>query len=113
MSYSLDFRKHIFKIKAKDSLTFRQTSERFSVPIRTLFQWKNRIEPKLHRNKPATKINMEALQKHVEDYPDSYQRERAEYFGVSQSCIIYALRRLRISNKNNIVSSQSKHSKKK
>ncbi|MDR2928479.1 MAG: transposase [Cytophagaceae bacterium] len=66
----------------------------------------------LHRNKPATKINMEALQKHVEDYPDSYQRERAEYFGVSYGCILYALRRLRISNKNNTVSSQGRRGKK-
>jgi transposase len=112
MSYSLDFRRHVFKIKERDSLTFGQTSDRFGVPIRTLFKWKNRIEPKLHRNKPATKINMEALQKHVEDYPDSYQRERAAHFGVSPSCILYALRRLRISNKKNTVSSQSRRGKK-
>ncbi|MDR2886680.1 MAG: transposase [Bacteroidales bacterium] len=112
MIYSLDFRKHVFKIKERDSLTFHQSGERFSVPIRTLFKWKNRIEPKVHRHKPATRINMEALQKHVEDYPDSYQRERAEQFGVSQSCILYALRRLRISNKKNTVSSQSRRGKK-
>ncbi|MDR2928373.1 MAG: IS630 transposase-related protein, partial [Cytophagaceae bacterium] len=71
MSYSLDFRRYVFKIKERNSLTFRQTGERFGVPIRTLFQWKNRIEPKLHHNKPDTKIDMEALQKHVEASPDS------------------------------------------
>jgi len=49
---------------------------------------------------------MEALQKHVEDYPDSYQHERATHFGVSSSCILYALRRLGVSNKKNISSSQ-------
>jgi hypothetical protein len=75
-------------------------------------KWKNRIEPNIHRNKPATKINMEALQKHVEAYPDSYQRERAEHFGVSPDCILYALRRLSISNKKNAVSSQSRCSQK-
>jgi hypothetical protein len=95
-----------------DNAAFHQTGERFSVPIRTLFKWKNRIEPRLHRNKPATRIDMEALQKHVEDYPDSYQRERAEHFGVSPGCILYALRRLRISNKKHTVSSQSRCSKK-
>jgi transposase len=88
MSYSIDFRKQVFKIKERDSLTFRQTSDRFGVSMRTLFKWKNRIEPKLHRNKPATKINMDALQKHVEDYPDTCQHERAAHFGVSSSCIL-------------------------
>ncbi|MDR2928549.1 MAG: transposase [Cytophagaceae bacterium] len=103
---------HVFRVKERGSLTFRQASERFSVPIRPLFKWENRIEPKVHRNKPATRINMEALQKHVDDYPDSYQRERAEHFGVSPCCILYALRRLRISNKKNTVSSQSRRSRK-
>jgi transposase len=103
MSYSIDFRKQVFKIKERDSLTYQQTSERFGVSMRTLFKWKTRIEPKLHRNKPATKIDMAVLQKHVEDYPDSYQHERAAHFGVSPSCILYALRRLHISNKKTLV----------
>ncbi|MDR2926754.1 MAG: transposase [Cytophagaceae bacterium] len=35
----------------------------------------------------------------LKSYPDSYQRERTEHFSVSSSCILYALRRLRISKK--------------
>ena len=42
---------------------------------------------------------MEALRKDVKDYPDLYQHERAKKFGVGQSTIFYALKRLNISNK--------------
>jgi len=107
MSYSLDFRKQVFKLQKEYNLNLRETAGRFNVPIRTLQRWKAKIEPKSQRNKPATKINMEALRKHVEDYPDAYQYERAKIFGVSPNCILYALRRLRISHKKNAAPSQS------
>ena len=107
MSYSLDFRKQVFKIKEEYNFSLRDTAERFNVPVRTLQRWKARIEPKTQRHKPATKIDMEALRKHVEDYPDAYQYEMAQLFGVSPNCILYALRRLRISHKKNAAPSQS------
>lgn len=105
MAYSLDFRRQVFKVKAQEGLTFQEVSDRFSIPIRTLFRWQNRIEPKTKRNKPSTKINMEELSKDVEDNPDYYQYERAKKFGVSQSAIFYALKRLKVSNKKNAISS--------
>lgn len=105
MGYSLDFRRHVFKIKQKEGLTFQQASDRFGIPIRTLFRWKNRMEPKNKRNKPSTKIDMEALCKDVKDNPDDFQYERAKRFGVSQSAIYYALKRLNISYKKNAVPS--------
>jgi transposase len=105
MSYSLDFRKQVFKVKQKESLTFQETSDRFGIPIRTLFRWQGRIVPKTKRNKPSTKVNMEALQKDVEANPDHYQYERAKKFGVGQSTIYYALKRLNISNKKNALPS--------
>ena len=106
MSYSLDFRKQVFKIKEK--LSFESVSERFVISVRTLFRWKNRLEAKSTRNNPSTKIDMEALKKHVEDYPDAYQYERAAVFGVSPNGILYALRRLKISHKKNSFSSESR-----
>jgi len=105
MAYSLDFRRQVFKIKIKEGLSFEQTSERFGINIRTLFRWQNRIVPKTTRDKPSTKIDMEALAKDVHENPDRYQYERAAVFGVSQSAIFYALRRLKISNKKNAGSS--------
>jgi predicted transcriptional regulator len=73
MLYSIAFRKQLFKIKDNAGLTFKQPSERFGVPIRTLFRWKNSIDPKTKRNKPSTKVDIEALRKDVEQNPDHYQ----------------------------------------
>ena len=94
MSYSIDFRKQLFKIKDNEDLTFEQASERFGVPIRTLFRWKNCIYPKTKRNKPSTKVDIEALRKDVEQNPNHYQYERAKKLDVAQSTIFYALKRL-------------------
>jgi transposase len=106
MCYSLDFRKRVFAVQKKEQLTFAETSKRFHVPMRTLFRWQQRLEPKTTRNKPATKIDMVALQRDVERHPDKYQYERAREFGVTQGAIWFALRRLNISYKKNSVSSQ-------
>lgn len=107
MSYSLDFRKRVMKLKDKENLTFEAAGRRFGISSRTLFRWQRRLEPVMKRNKPATKINMEALKKDVEKNPDDYLCERAKRFGVSISCIFYALKRLDISYKKNSVSSKS------
>lgn len=106
MAYSLDFRKKVFAVKEKEGLTFAETSKRFHIDIRTLFRWQKRLEPKIKRNKPATKIDMKKLQKDVQERPDAFLSERAESLGVSISCVFYALRRLDISIKKNSVSSQ-------
>ncbi|UZO79420.1 transposase [Aquimarina sp. ERC-38] len=101
MAYSLDFRQRVFKVKEEEGLSFQELSDRFRVTTRTLFRWQKCIEPKVKRNKPATKIDMGALAKDVADHPDHYQYERAKKFGVTQSSIYYALKRLNISNKKN------------
>jgi transposase len=106
MAYSLDFRKQVFKVKQKEKLTFQEASDRFGITIRTLFRWSNRLEPKTKRDKPATKVDMNKLEKDVKKHPDAYQYERAERFGVSQSAIYYALQRIGISVKKNAGSSQ-------
>ena len=106
MSYSLDFRKQVFKIKEQEKLTDQAVCKRFGISTRTFFRWKQNLIPVGKRNKPATKIDMEALKKHVEKFPDAYQYERAAFFGVSPNCILYALRRLNISAKKNTDSSQ-------
>ena len=102
MAYSLDFRKRVFLLKEKYGLTFKETSERFGVDIRTLFRWQRRLEPKIARKKSATKINMQALQEDVEKNPDRFQYERAQDYGVSQAAIFYALKRLKISRKKTL-----------
>ncbi len=107
MSYSIDFRRKVFEIKAKKGLTFEETSEQFGIGIRTLFRWQKRLEPITKRNKPATKIDMDALLRDVQDYPDDYQHERAQRFGVSVSAIGSALKRLGVTRKKKSETSQS------
>lgn len=107
MAYSLDFRKRVFAAKKKEELTFSETSKRFHVPMNTLFRWQRRLEPKTTRNKPATKIDMEALRTDMKKHPDKFQYERAKEFGVTQGAIWFALKRMHISYKKNSVSSQS------
>jgi transposase len=106
MAYSLSFRQKVFQIKDEEGLTYKETGKRFHIDIRTLFRWKNRMDPKTTRKKPATKIDMQRLQKDIQDNPDRYQYERAQDYGVTQGAIWFALQRLNVSYKKNSVSSK-------
>ncbi len=101
MAYSLDFRKRVFSVKEERGLTFKDTSKLFGIDIRTLFRWQERLEPRNSRDKPATKVDMQALKADLEKNPDRFQYERAEDYGVSQATIFYALKRLKVSRKKN------------
>jgi transposase len=107
MTYPLSFRKKVFSIKASEGLTYEETSKRFGIGKTTLVRWHQRLEPLMNRNKPATKVDMNALKQDIEDHPDSYQHERAERLKVSQAGIWYALKRLGITYKKNTTASQS------
>jgi transposase len=107
MTYSIDFRRQVFKVKKEEGLSYEETAKRFKIGKATLIRWRNRLEPKQRRNKPATKINMEALKKDIEEYPDAYQYERANRLGVSQKGIFEALKRLRVTYKKNTQASES------
>ena len=107
MTNPLKFREKVFATKDKYNLSFQETGERFDIPIRTLFRWQNKLEPCTTRNKPATKINMEALAEDVEMYPDAYQWERAKRLGVAHRTVGDALKRLAISRKKNTQTSKS------
>ena len=101
MTYSIDFRRQALLIKEQNHLSFEATAERFGVSNMSVFNWWKRIETLGTRQKPATKIDMEALKRDVEQDPDAYQDERAERFGVSRRTIGYALKRLGIRRKKN------------
>lgn len=105
MTYSLDFRKKVLKIRAEEGLSIEAVAIRFGVGKASVMRWLIALEPQKKRNKPATKIDMEALQKDVEQNPDSYQYERAARFKVSKTGIRSALIRLKLSYKKNMESS--------
>ena len=103
MAYSTDLRKRV--------LDFIQTggkkaeaARRFSVNRSTIYRWL-RVEDPTVRKKTGPKemrcLDEAALKKHVADFPDLTQNERASHFGVSVASIGYGLRKLGISRKKN------------
>lgn len=111
MTYSVDFRKKVLQIRAKEDLSIEAVALRFGVGKASVMRWLIELAPKKTRNKPATKIDMESLKKDVEEYPDSYQYERASRLGVSKSGIGFALKRLGVTYKKNLGSPESRRRK--
>lgn len=107
MTYSIDFRRKALLIKKQEELSFEATAKRFGVSQSSVFRWSKHIKAQRTRYKPATKIDMEALKREVEISPEAYQYERAERLGVSRRGIGYALPRLGISRKKNVLTSAS------
>lgn len=112
MTYSVDFRKKVLKIKDKEKLSFEVTAKRFGISKTTLFSWTKNIEPQKKRNRKAVKIDMEALRKDIELYPDSYCYERAKRLGASPTGIRDAQYRLGVTYKKNFKTSKSRCRKK-
>lgn len=111
MTYSIDFRRKVLLIKQKEDLSLSEVAQRFDIARDTVFRWSKNIVLKIKRNKPALKIDMDALKRDVENYPDAYQYERAERLHVSRNCVHFALKRLKVSYKKNFAASQSKSRK--
>ncbi|MBX3630052.1 MAG: IS630 transposase-related protein [Nitrosomonas sp.] len=102
MTYPLSFRNKVLSVRKKEGLTIAQVAARFCVGIASVTRWVRNPNPKQTRNKPATKIDMIALARDVQEYPDAYQAERARRLGVSEKGIGHALRRMNISYKKTL-----------
>lgn len=111
MTYSRDFRNKVLTIKEQEDLSFSQVAQRFGIARDTVFRWSKNIASKTKRSKPATKINMEALKRDIELYPDAYQHERSARLNVSKAAIWYALKRLQVTYKKNSTASQGRSRK--
>ena len=97
--YDIRFRKQVLEIRAKEGLSIREVAKRFGISFRSVVSWLQRLEPKVKRNKPATKIDMVALAADVQLNPDSFLHERAARFGVTATGIRHALKRLKVTHK--------------
>jgi transposase len=102
MTYSIDYRRKVLKVKEEEQLTFKQAASRFCVGTDSIVRWSKKLEAQRTRNKPATKINMEALKQDIETYPDAYQYERAQRLNVSPNCVHFALKRLHVTYKKKL-----------
>lgn len=112
MTYSLEFRKKVLKVKAREGLSFSEVAERFDVSRAAVFRWSKGAKIATTRNKPWKKISPEFLKLDIEKYPDAYSHERAKRLGVSTSGIRYAKKRLGITYKKNSKSSEGGSRKK-
>ena len=110
--YPLAYRQKVLSVRKEEGLTIAEVAERFCVGVATVMRWIKNLQPKTKRNKPATKIDMEALKRDVERYPDAYQFERAKRLGVSRQGIWYALKRLGVSYKKNATTPKSRRRRK-
>ncbi len=97
MAYSKDFRQKVLSIREERGLSLLATAKLFGVGVASLFRWTKKPEPSKTRNKPATKIAMEALARDAEEKPDDFHYERAMRLGVSESGVGRALKRLKVS----------------
>ncbi len=84
-----------------------KVAKRFGISLASVMRWSKTLDAKVKRNKPATKIDMEALKHDVKKYPDAYLKERAERLHVSHMCVWQALKRLNITYKKKPSASQS------
>jgi transposase len=112
MTYPTVFRKKVLSIKNKEGLSFAEVAKRFCISKAAIFRWSKKIEPQKHRNKKWSRIDVIALKKDIEDYPDGYCYERAKRLGVSKTGIRDAQYRLGVTYKKNSKSSQSRSRKK-
>jgi len=86
--------------------TKKETAALFKVGTTTLQVWKSQLKetgtlaPK-KRRETWRKIDPEKLKQYNKDHPDAYLEEIAEVFGCSDTAIINAFRRLKISRKKN------------
>ncbi|WP_440863645.1 IS630 transposase-related protein [Symbiopectobacterium purcellii] len=107
MSYSIDFRRKVVSTRKNEGLSIRETAKQFRIGPASVSRWINQIESKASTTRQR-KIDKSELIKDVEQYPDAYQKERAERFGVCQKAIWQALKKLGLTYKKNSTSSESR-----
>ena len=101
MTYSTDLRKRVLDFIETGGKK-AEAARRFSLNRSTIYRWLAAEDP-LSSEKPGPKnmrvLDEAALKKHVADFPDLTQNERASHFGVSESSIGYGLPKLGITVK--------------
>lgn len=94
MTYSLEFREKVLSVRAQHNLSIAETAKKFHIGESSVEKWSKNIVPKKTKNRPFTKLDVDALKRDIKIFPDAYNYERAKRLGVSKNCILYALRKL-------------------
>jgi transposase len=105
MAYSLDFRKRAMALRA-EGWSVKKISITLGVGTNTINDWSRREQtgnlavfyPKTRRRK----IDDDALKQAVKDNPEVYLQELSELFGVTETGIYHAMKRLGITRKKRL-----------
>jgi transposase len=104
MAYSEDIRRSVVKCVRQGKTSITEASKLFGVNRGSIYTWLARGDA-LQAKKPgptkAHKINMKELSKMMEKGCDKMLKEIAKEFGVSESAISKALKKLGITRKKN------------
>lgn len=104
MSYGIDYRPRVVSF-IKEGKSKREAARLFKVNPDTIYEWLKRGDDLLPR--PAKtrrrKLDKAVLAGHVKEHPDALLRERAARFGVTESAISVALKKMRIVKKSTAV----------
>jgi transposase len=98
MSYSLDFRKRVIGIMARDKMSIRKAATHFDLSTQTILRWTKSIDKKAITGRPRT-LTDEMILNDISHYPDAFQYERAQRLACSTFAIYSALKRLQITRK--------------
>jgi putative transposase len=100
MSYSIDYRRRVVEF-VKQGGSKLEASRIFNISRATIYNWLGRsdLAPKA-RGQCDRKLKKSELAAHIEKFPDAFLRERASHFGVKPSTVCIAVKKLRISKKN-------------
>ncbi len=106
MAHAEQLRKMVLNYLAKGN-TQQQAADIYSVSISSIKRWKKtkrELGTVASQNRQCRpyKIDTEKLQAYIQSHPDAYLQEIASYFGVTNSGICKALKRLKITRKKSL-----------
>lgn len=110
MTYSIDFRRKVLSVRERDGLTIIEVASLFGIGVATVTRWLRNIERKPSGFR-VRKVDIDALRRDVEKYPDAYQYERARRFNVHRNAICHGLKKLGVSYKKNTTPSASRRTR--
>jgi transposase len=96
-----DYKESAVKYK-RDDHTFEETQAIFGMSKSTYYAWEKEYDagfPEKPKRTCEKKINKQALQRAVEERPDSELSELAQPFGCTPQAVFYALKRMGITRK--------------
>lgn len=99
MAYSMDLRERVVNY-VRGGGSKAEASRRYEVSEATIYAWLKRenLQPTVVKRRHR-KIDWQALEMHVNTYPEATLKDRAKQFGVNVSAIWYALNQLQITRK--------------